>query len=91
MRCVTSPTTGDTNLRSQSPARPSAPAKVYTPGAPRSLVVSGVSPDELAVFGAAGGVPVVMGTTVLRTSTAGATALTILRTLAELRQDAAAG
>ena len=53
MRCVTSPTTGDTNLRSQSPARPSAPAKVYTPGAPRSLVVSGVSPDELVNLDAA--------------------------------------
>ena len=73
----------------------SAPLVRVTPPAGEVVFVigpeGGVSPDELAVFGAAGGVPVVMGTTVLRTSTAGATALTILRTLAELRQDAAAG
>jgi 16S rRNA (uracil1498-N3)-methyltransferase len=44
----------------------------------------GVSPDELATFEAAGAVGVVMGRTVLRTSTAGATAMTMLRTVAEL-------
>ena len=38
----------DINVRSISPARPSAPVTVYAPGAPRALyVVGGVCPDEL--------------------------------------------
>ena len=48
MRCVPSPTTGDTSLSSQSPARSSAPVAIYSPGAPRSLFVVGASPAELA-------------------------------------------
>lgn len=44
----------------------------------------GVSPEELETFEAAGAVAVIMGRTVLRTSTAGATALTMLRTIAEI-------
>lgn len=44
----------------------------------------GVSPEELETFEAAGAVVLIMGRTVLRTSTAGATALTMLRTIAEI-------
>ncbi len=44
----------------------------------------GISPDELAEFEQAGGLPVRMGSTVLRTSTAGGIALVQLRLLAEL-------
>lgn len=44
----------------------------------------GVSPEELETFEAAGAVAVIMGRTVLRTSTAGAAALTMLRTIAEI-------
>ena len=45
----------------------------------------GISPDELAAFEEAGGIPVVMGDTVLRTSTAGVVALSQLKLLSELR------
>ncbi len=38
----------DINVRSISPARPSAPVTVYAPGAPRALYVVGASPAELA-------------------------------------------
>ncbi len=44
----------------------------------------GISAEELAEFEAAGAVALIMGRTVLRTSTAGATALTMLRTIAEI-------
>ena len=44
----------------------------------------GVAPDELAAFQAAGAVAILMGGTVLRTSTAGGVALVQLRQLAEL-------
>ncbi len=44
----------------------------------------GVSPEELVCFEAAGAIALVLGRTVLRTSTAGATALTMLRTIAEI-------
>lgn len=36
------------NLATDPTARPSTPAKVYTPDAPRSLYVVGVCPDELS-------------------------------------------
>ena len=38
----------------------------------------GIAPEELAVFVAAGAVPVRLGDTVLRTSTAGVAALSVL-------------
>lgn len=48
----------------------------------------GIAPDELAAFEAAGAIPVLMGETVLRTSTAGGVALVQLRLLTELGRGA---
>ncbi len=55
---------------------------VELPAAPEIVLVvgpeGGVAPEELAVFVAAGAVPVRLGDTVLRTSTAGVAALSVL-------------
>jgi len=41
----------------------------------------GIAPDEIAAFTAAGGVPVRLGASVLRTSTAGVAALAVVSAL----------
>src|SRR5947208_1856524 len=63
----------------------SAAARLSTvelPGSPELVLVvgpeGGVTPEELAAFTAAGAVPVRLGDTVLRTSTAGVAALAVL-------------
>jgi 16S rRNA (uracil1498-N3)-methyltransferase len=56
-------------------------SSVDLPAGDLTLVVGpegGVAPEELAAFGAAGGVPVRLGPEVLRTSTAGVAAVSVL-------------
>jgi len=71
--------------RARQHGRPGAPAKLHElalPAAGDILVVvgpeGGVSQAERAAFGAAGAVAARLGPTVLRTSTAGAAAATVL-------------
>ncbi|WP_143220118.1 RsmE family RNA methyltransferase, partial [Actinomadura sp. CNU-125] len=58
-----------------SAARPPAAGEVVLVVGPEG----GISEDELAAFGAAGGRPVRLGPTVLRTSTAGVAAAAVLQ------------
>ncbi|MDR0990886.1 MAG: 16S rRNA (uracil(1498)-N(3))-methyltransferase [Propionibacteriaceae bacterium] len=66
---------------------------VVDPTAPVVCVIGpegGIAPDELALFQSAGAATYLMGPTVLRTSTAGAVAITQLRLLAAMRAGGAA-